>query len=287
VVVADIGLDVSRATAGVVEAHDVAGWVPVRRADSHKWKAATLVVAGSPGMTGAAHLTAAAAQRSGAGMVRLGTPGIADDDNRPTESVGLALPAEGWATRVAEASSRYGAVVVGPGLGREPAAAEGVHSLVALLDTSLVIDGDGLAALGGDVVERLRGRTGPTILTPHDGELRQLTGEAPAPDRFGAARELAAQTHAVVLLKGPSTVVAEPDGRVAVVVGDPRLATAGTGDVLSGVIGALLARGTGPFEAAAAGAWLHARAAALAPPGVLVAGDLPPLVGRALAEIDR
>jgi NAD(P)H-hydrate repair Nnr-like enzyme with NAD(P)H-hydrate dehydratase domain len=81
--------------------------------------------------------------------------------------------------------------------------------------------------------------------------------------------------------------VAEPDGRVAVVVGDPRLATAGTGDVLSGVIGALLARGTGPFEAAAAGAWLHARAAALAPPGVLVAGDLPPLVGRALAEIDR
>jgi NAD(P)H-hydrate epimerase len=98
VTVADIGLDTAGARAHLVELDDVTGWVPARAVDAHKWRAALLVVAGSAGMTGAAHLTASAAQRAGAGMVRLGSPGVADDPGRPTEAVGLSLPAEAGAT---------------------------------------------------------------------------------------------------------------------------------------------------------------------------------------------
>jgi NAD(P)H-hydrate epimerase len=113
------------------------------------------------------------------------------------------------------------------------------------------------------------------VLTPHDGEFARLAGGPPGEDRIAAARGLAARTGAVVLLKGPTTVVAEPGGRVALsTAGDQRLATAGTGDVLSGVIGALLARGAAPFHAAAAGAWLHGTAALAGPAHGLVASDL-------------
>ena len=100
VVVADIGLDVARAAAAVVEADDVAEWLPPRPASAHKWSASVLLIAGSAGMTGAGHLVAAAAQRAGAGMVRLGSPGVADDPARPTEAVGLELPSVGWAGAV-------------------------------------------------------------------------------------------------------------------------------------------------------------------------------------------
>jgi NAD(P)H-hydrate epimerase len=123
------------------------------------------------------------------------------------------------------------------------------------------------------------------VLTPHDGEYRLLTGRLPGPDRVDDARRLAAEQAAVVLLKGPTTVVAEPGGRALLVTeGDSRLATAGTGDVLSGMIGALLAQGVGPAEAAAAGAWLHGRAARRGPDRGLVAGDLPDLVAAELAS---
>ena len=286
VALADIGLDVSHASAGVVEASDVAAWVPAPRATAHKWHAALLVVAGSPGMTGAAHLCASAAQRAGAGMVRLGTPGLDDDPGRPTEAVGLALPAEGWAASVTAVAARFGAVVVGPGLGRADGTADEVAHLLSRLEQPVVLDGDGLAALGGQPAG-LAGRGHPTVLTPHDGEHEQLTGRPPGPDRLAAARDLARTSGAVVLLKGPTTVIAAPDGPTAVVLGDARLATAGTGDVLSGLIGALLARGVAAFPAAAAGAWLHARAASVGPPAGLVAGDLPALVGAALAEVAR
>ena len=113
------------------------------------------------------------------------------------------------------------------------------------------------------------------MLTPHDGEFARLAGARPGPDRCAAARDLASQTGAVVLLKGPTTVVAEPGGRVRLsLTGDQRLATAGTGDVLSGVIGALLARGVDAFSAAAAGAWLHGRAAERGPAEGLIASDV-------------
>jgi hydroxyethylthiazole kinase-like uncharacterized protein yjeF len=285
VVVADIGLDTSAVSAGVVTRDDVAAWLPTRAVDRHKWRAAVLVMAGSPGMTGAAELVAAAAQRAGAGMVRIGSPGAADPA-RPVEAVGLALPAQDWATVALEAADRCTAIVIGPGLGRSG----DTHSqLVELLrSTSLpaVVDGDGLALLGRDAGDVLADRQGPVVLTPHDGEFAALTGGSPGPDRLAAARSLAAATGAVVLLKGSVTVVADPAGEVRVVAeGDARLATAGTGDVLSGVIGALLADGVPALDAAAAGAWLHARAANHGPAHGLVAGDLLDLLPLALADV--
>lgn len=287
VVLADIGLDVSGARAGVVTVDDVRAWVPRRSAATHKWKAAVLVVAGSPGMTGAAHLVAAAAQRAGAGMVQVGSPGMGDDLGRPTEAVGLDLPAAGWAPAALDVAGRFGAVVVGPGLGRSDATRRELRSLLAAIALPVVLDGDGLTLLGADAAAVLAERSAPTVLTPHDGELVALTGSAPAPDRIGTARQLATSTGAVVLLKGPSTVVAGPDGQVAIVVdGDARLATAGSGDVLSGVISALLAREVAPLEAAAGGAWLHAAASLHGPADGLIAGDLPDLVPLALARLD-
>jgi NAD(P)H-hydrate epimerase len=284
IVVADIGLDTSRARVGVVERDDVAAWLPSRAVDAHKWRAGVLVVAGSAGMTGAAHLTARAAQRTGAGMVRLGTPGLPDDPGRPTEAVGLALPASGWAADVVEVLERFAAIVIGPGLGVTEATRDGLRHVLESTDLPVVIDGDGLTALGANPSVAARGC--PTVLTPHDGEFERLAGHRPGPDRLSAARDLAADTGAIVLLKGPVTIVADPAGEVRIVMsGDARLATAGTGDVLSGIIGALLAQSVDPLEAAAAGAWLHGRAGAHGPARGLVAGDLVDLLPEALAEV--
>jgi hydroxyethylthiazole kinase-like uncharacterized protein yjeF len=284
--VADIGLDTSSARAHLVEDVDVAAWLPERPTDSHKWKAAVWVVAGSPGMTGAAHLSARAAQRGGAGYVRLSTPGVPDDPQRPTEAVGHALAAAGWDRAVLTDLDRFGALVVGPGLGRGEASAAATHHVVTDAPVPVVVDGDGLTALGGDAGTMLAKREVPAVLTPHDGEFERLAGHRPGPDRLAAARALAADLSAVVLLKGPTTVVADPDGDVLVVTsGDARLATAGTGDVLSGLVGAFLAQGLDPLLAAAAAAHVHGRAATLGWPVGLVAGDLPSLVPPTIASI--
>ncbi|MEO6317583.1 MAG: NAD(P)H-hydrate dehydratase, partial [Acidimicrobiales bacterium] len=240
VVVADIGLDVGCPTAWVVEGDDLRSWLPVRAADAHKWQASVLVVAGSPGMTGAAPLAARAAQRAGSGMVQLGSPGLDDDPGRPTEATGLALPKVRWPDIVLAALERFQALVIGPGLGTQETIADGVRAVLTGSTLPAVVDGDALTALGRDAAEGLAGRPA-TVLTPHDGEHERLTGERPGADRLDAARRLSASTGAIVLLKGPTTVVAAPDGRVRIVaIGDGRLATAGTGDVLSGTIGALL-----------------------------------------------
>lgn len=140
----------------------------------------------------------------------------------------------------------------------------------------MVVDGDGLTALGPAPVEATAGRATPAVLTPHDGEFERLAGHRPSEDRMDDVHGLAAATGAVVLLKGPATIVAEPGGEVLVTTtGDQRLATAGTGDVLTGVIAALLAGGLDPFRAAAAGAFLHGRAGAVGWRHGLIAGDLP------------
>ncbi|MEQ1787923.1 MAG: NAD(P)H-hydrate dehydratase, partial [Acidimicrobiales bacterium] len=286
VVVADIGLPTGDPTVGVVESGDVRAWLPERASTSHKWDAAVLVIAGSAGMTGAAHLAAAAAQRAGAGMVRVGSPGVANDQGRPIEAVGFDLPAAGWTQDVLEAAPRFHALVLGPGLGVGASTQAAVRDLVAAAELPLVVDGDALTALGHDAASVLGGRVAPTVLTPHDGEHERIAGARPGPDRLAAARELATATGAVVLLKGPTSVIAAPDGRARLVtVGDARLATAGTGDVLSGTIGALLARGVPALEAAAAGAWLHARAGARSPVPGLVASDLLEGLPLALAEV--
>jgi hydroxyethylthiazole kinase-like uncharacterized protein yjeF len=226
-------------------------------------------------MAGAGHLVAAAAQRAGAGMVRLASPGVTADPARPTEAVGLDLPGAGWAEAALEGAAHAHALVIGPGLGTAAPTQSAIRDVLAASDLPTVVDGDGLTALSTDVGRILGNRKVPTVLTPHDGEFERLAGGRPEADRISSARSLAATTGAVVLLKGPTTVVAGATGEVLVVVeGDARLATAGTGDVLSGVIGALLARRVPPLEAAAAGAWLHARAAGVGPAAGLVASDL-------------
>jgi ADP-dependent NAD(P)H-hydrate dehydratase / NAD(P)H-hydrate epimerase len=290
VTVADIGLDVSSARVGLVKAADVAAWVPPRPASSHKWRTALLVVAGSPGMTGAAHLAARAAQRLGAGMVRLASPGLDDDPLRPTEAVGVAgVTGPDWVEAVIPELERAKAVAVGPGVGRAETTVAGVRRLVAQAhERPLLVDGDGLFALGDSpamVAAALGSRSVPAVLTPHEGEYTRLAGHAPGDDRMAAARDLAVGTRSVVLLKGPTTVVAHPDGRARVVVaGDQRLATAGTGDVLSGSIGALLAQGVEPLAAAAGGAWLHGTAGLAGPAEGLVASDLVDALPVALAS---
>ncbi|MCY3911558.1 MAG: NAD(P)H-hydrate dehydratase [bacterium] len=279
--VAPIGLDASTARTHLVTGPDVSRWLPVRPAEAHKWQTACWVIAGSPGMTGAAHLAAAAAMRSGSGYVRLSTPGLEAADvlaggTAPTEAVGHPLPADNWAAAIeANDQSRFQAMAVGPGLGRQPDTVQSVRDLAARTPLPLVIDGDGLFALGLEADKFLSDRTAPTVLTPHDGEYRILTGEAPDPDRFAAARSLAAATGVHVLLKGPTTVVAEPEGTaVAIANGDARLATAGTGDVLAGLICGLLSAGVEPIKAAASAAWLHGQAATIRPSGGMAASDL-------------
>jgi ADP-dependent NAD(P)H-hydrate dehydratase / NAD(P)H-hydrate epimerase len=276
VVVADIGLDVSGASIDVVTPHDVAERWPQRPRHAHKWSTAVRMIAGSSGMTGAAHLASAAAMRSGAGIVHLSSPGIETDSL--LEVVGRSIPGFDWSAAVLADLHRFGALVIGPGLGR------GEHTAPSVVDTitqalcPVVIDGDGLFAVtwnaqGPGAV--LRSRRGATVLTPHDGEFALLAGSAPGPDRIAAARSLAAETDAVVLLKGPTTVVADPLGQVLLVTnGSARLATAGTGDVLAGIIGTLLAGGVTAMWAAAMGAFVHAEAARLAPGAQLIASDL-------------
>jgi NAD(P)H-hydrate epimerase len=140
-----------------------------------------------------------------------------------------------------------------------------------------IVDADGLYALGTaeEVAAVIGPRTAPTVLTPHDGEYKRLAGHPPGDDRIAAARDLAARTHATVLLKGPTTVVADPSGEVLLsTAGDERLATAGTGDVLAGVVGAYLAQGLDGLHAAAAAAFVHGSAGHLGWRHGLVAGDL-------------
>jgi NAD(P)H-hydrate epimerase len=284
VTVADIGLP-TPSRSHLVEAGDAATWLPARPVDANKWKAAIWIVAGSAGMLGAAHLASRAAQRTGAGMVRLSSPGAGADPLQPTEAVGVPVTSDGFASTILGQLDRFHALVVGPGLGRAEATIAGVRELVAGAALPVVVDGDGLFAVHGhlDVLSR---RSAPTVVTPHDGEYAGLTGAPPGPDRFAAARKLAAALGAVVLLKGPATIVADTTGRVLVVcAGDQRLATAGTGDVLSGTIGALLAQGVAPLEAAALGAWIHGAAGMLGPARGLVAGDLPDRIPDVLASL--
>jgi len=285
--VADIGLDTSAARAQLVEAHDVSGWLPERPPETHKWKTAVWVVAGSPGMTGAARLCSRAAMRAGAGMVCLGIPG-SDPDPGALEIVGRPLPAEDWDSAVVEDSARVRALVVGPGLARTDATCHAVRRLVSASPLPMIIDADGLYALGGgkEAAEVLQDRQAPTVLTPHEGEFARLSAGAPGDDRLDEVRNLAAALGAVVLLKGSTTVIADPHGDVLITAsGDSRLATAGTGDVLSGIVGALLAQGLDGLRAAAAAAFVHGCAGRLGWRRGLVAGDLVDLLPAAIARL--
>ncbi len=285
IIVADIGLDVDVPEPITTELVDDSAWptrLPQRSRTAHKWTGAVLVIAGSPGMTGAAHLCSRAAARAGTGLVRLAVPG---DLVSGSEIVGMPLPQDDWAGEVLAAADRCRAIVLGPGLGRRASTMEEVHRLLTaseLRDRPMVIDGDALSAVTEDGAKTRR--AGTTILTPHDGEFTRLHGDAPGDDRIASAKSLAARLGVVVLLKGPTTVVAGPEGRVALVrAGDERLATAGSGDVLAGIIGSFLAAGLSPEVAASTAAAVHGAAAQRGRRVGLLAGDLPDLVADVLS----
>jgi NAD(P)H-hydrate epimerase len=302
ITVADIGIDLGDDGAapppiGCFEADDVRQALPTRAPTAHKWAAGVMVVGGSGGMTGAPMFVSHAAMRAGAGIVFCGLPGN-DSANRAggTEVITRALPAtpEGAlaplaADAVLAEISRFRALAVGPGLGSDPAVRRVVCALVAEARIPLVLDADGLNALNGDL-EPLRARQTfgvPTVLTPHDGEYARLVGQPVGDDRIAAATRLADRSGAVVLLKGPGTVIAAPaSARVALNdTGSSALATAGSGDVLTGVIAAFLARGMPAFEAAACAAWVHGRAADRVAESMGVAGVLAGDLVEALAPI--
>lgn len=244
-------------------------------------------------MTGAPALASAAALRAGSGYVVYSMPPAPDGAGEqprsvaswpgPVEVVHRDIPPR-WGRALAEDLDRFRSVIIGPGM--DPSQAREVADYLATTETSTVVDAGGLhgvAALADDGGVPRR----TNILTPHDGEFAMLAGEPPGEDRIAAARALAARLQAVVLLKGPTTVVAGPDGRVMLsAAGDQRLATAGTGDVLSGIIGAGLAAGLDPLSAAAIGAEIHGLAAARARSVGLLAGDLPAAVADLLSETD-
>ncbi len=295
VVTRRIGLPIDdvEATIHLVCDRDVAALLPARARSDHKWSHGVVIVAGSPGMYGAAAYAAAGAGRGGAGMVRLGVPGADPSDLRLGAAVGFAIEQVDFHHRVMEEVGRCRAIVLGPGLGSAAETAKSLCALLADVSVPAVVDADALGALGtlqhaAEVIGARSSR--PVVLTPHDGEFARLTGARPGPDRIAAARALAARTGATVLLKGPTTVVAGPDGRVLLAAaGSARLATAGSGDVLSGVIGAFLARGVGALEAAALAAHVHGRAAGRGRAEGLLAGDLPELVADVLSDaaVDR
>jgi hydroxyethylthiazole kinase-like uncharacterized protein yjeF len=251
----------------------VLGLLPRRGASSTKFSSGHVLVAGgSRGLTGAPRMAAQAAMRAGAGYVTACVPASLQAilaTGGPPELMTRGLPDEdggltaGGVESVLAASERGGALALGPGLGRDDEAAQFARELAREAKVALVLDADGLNAHAGRLGE-LSLRSAPTVLTPHAGELGRLLevgSEEVERERLRHVRAAAERAQAVVVLKGDDTLIAEPSGRVAVSPGGtPALATAGTGDVLTGVIAALLAAGLDPVTAAAAGVSLHAEA---------------------------
>ena len=271
----DIGLDLPDTDILGFEADDVAARWPVPGPHDDKYtQGVTGIMAGSSTYPGAAVLCTGAAVAATSGMVRYSGSAHAEVLSHWPEVIASPTPA---------AAGRVQAWVVGPGLGTDET---GAAALWFALETDLpvLIDADGLTILAAHP-DILASRRAPTVLTPHAGEFARLAGAPPGDDRIGGTRKLADALGATVLLKGNVTVVADPGGPVYLnPAGQSWAATAGSGDVLSGMIGALLAAGLRAGEAAAAGAFVHARAAALsaADPGP---GDAPTSASRILAHI--
>jgi ADP-dependent NAD(P)H-hydrate dehydratase / NAD(P)H-hydrate epimerase len=253
---------VDSADSGIVEETDMAHFVRQHR-DDHKWRHAVLIIAGSETMPGAAILATRGALAAGASMVRVCVPGVKASrlGALPPEAVRVDSTIEGLEDIVVTVSTRLHALVIGPGIGRDVEVRAQVRSFVQRARVPIVLDADGLHAVDISWLANREHPESPIVLTPHDGEYTALVGREPGIDRLAAARSLARDANCVVLLKGPTTVVADPDGHVRVVtVGTPALATAGTGDVLAGLIAGSLARGHPPLAAAALAAQLHGMA---------------------------
>ncbi len=302
VVVADLGvplwLDEEGESVELLEPEDVAACLPPRAADSHKGTYGhLLLVAGGEGHAGAAILAARAAVRTGAGLVSVATPAplaeVVDLGSLESMTLGLPVgPGRGLAVEAAGALAvglaGKTALAVGPGLGLATGTQTVVRELALTSELPLLLDADGLTAFAGCLAE-LAARPAPTVLTPHPGEMGRLLGCTAAEvqaDRLAAVRTAARTSGAVVVLKGHRTLVAEPSGAVRVsLTGNPGMASGGSGDVLTGMIGSFLAQGLSAFAAASVGAYLHGlagdRVAARAGEVGLRAGDLVEEIPRA------
>ena len=248
--------------------------LPPRKADGHKGTfGKLLIVGGSVGFTGAPYLTAAASVRSGCGLVYLGVPQAiwAVEASKCVSAMPFPLADKNGLLSyralqgVKEKLAGCDVLALGPGLGRPPQAERLVLELLERTEQPVVLDADGINALAGhiDVLDRRKDRV--TILTPHDGEFARIGGDLSAGDRVRAARDFAVAHGCVLVLKGHRTVTATPSGNVLVnTTGNSGLARGGSGDVLTGIIAAMLAQGCTAARAAALGVWLHGRAGDLA-----------------------
>jgi hydroxyethylthiazole kinase-like uncharacterized protein yjeF len=278
----------------LTEAGDCVAMLPARPPDAHKGDTGhVLVIGGSPGLTGAPAMTGVAAARAGAGLVTVGIPAPLQPvlEAKLTEVMTLALPAGEGDTiglqaldTLLERAAQADAVALGPGLSRQGQVAELVEALVREVQTPLVVDADALNALAGST-RLLQERGAPIILTPHPGELSRLLDlsiDEIQADRLGITRDAAERFNAIVVLKGAATVIAEPDGEAWISpFANPGMASGGMGDVLTGVIAALLAGGSDAMSAAVAGVYLHGLA------GELAAEDMGPQGFLALDVAER
>jgi NAD(P)H-hydrate epimerase len=304
-VIADIGIP-SEALAGVqptlflLEDGDAAAAFPPRPAAAHKGHFGhVLVVAGSVGKTGAAVLAATGALRAGAGLVTVATPssclasvagGRAEIMTEPLPETSKGGASKEGLDRLLGLVGERDSVVLGPGLGQDPSTRALVRELVRRCPVPLVVDADGLNALAPELESEAEDtaleRKAPTVLTPHPGEMAvpEIQGR-----RVPETLDLARRSGAVVVLKGQRTVVGDPEGRAAVSpTGNPGMASGGAGDVLAGVVGALIARHDA-WRAATAGAYVHGRAGDLAAEASgeegLAAGDLAEALPRAIESV--
>jgi len=286
VVVADIGLGDTPATLFENTPELWLGRYPWPGVEAYKYtRGRLIVVSGEAWSTGAARLAASAALRVGAGLVTLLSPPEALMVNAAHLEAVMLRPFE-TELELETAASEVEAAVIGPAAGVTEATLSNVLAL-ARTGAALVIDADALSVFRDEPDELFQILDRDDVLTPHAGEFERVFPGllSSAPERIAAARQAAARAQAVVLLKGPDTVIAAADGRAAVNLnGTPWLATAGSGDVLSGLIGGLIAQGMESFEAACAGAWIHGACAETFGAG-LISEDLPRLVPRVLKQL--
>lgn len=288
VVLADIGIPTSvlEAIQSATWENDPALWLdrfPWPHADSHKYKRGEVLVLGGETMTGASRMTALAASRAGAGLVSLAAPAKAWSVYATSLANVIVHSIEGLAEfRTLLADARRNVIAVGPGAGVGVVTRNFVLAALAT-GRHVVLDADALTSFSASPEDLFVAIEGPTVLTPHVGEFRRLFNVNA--DKLQMARCAARISHAVVILKGADTVIAAPDGRTIINSNaPPQLATAGSGDVLTGFVAALLAQGMPAFEGAAAAVWLHGAAAAEFGLG-LIAEDLPNALPQVLQRL--
>lgn len=290
VIVADIGIpaDVLETVRPVTFENDPALWLacyPWPRADGHKYERGHALILGGDAMTGASRLTALAALRVGAGLVTLAAPASAWSVYATAlTSVIVTSIKEPAGFCALLADKRKNAIAIGPGAGVGSSTQQSVLAALAT-GRAVVLDADAITSFSQVPEELFAAIRGPCVLTPHEGEFIRLFDFKG--DKLLRGRSAAARSGAVILLKGADTVVAAPDGRAAINSNaPPDLATAGSGDVLTGLVAGLLAQGLDPFDAACAAVWMHGEAAARVGPG-LISQDLPEAIPAVLKQLQE